>query len=377
MYLECGGTHYEMGFQQGRILKDSIKKSFDSFFEFEPIKRMRPKYLNSDFIAETAGVIAYNFLMKKMDEFDPEAYQRIKGLADGSGLNINLFLFIQFFESLISTPFMTTSGCTTAMLDRSRTRTRSSLIIKDYDLFTVLPMTTCVRRSSPNSRLKSLELIISALTGNHIGLNEAGLAVSYNYGMERTIFNKNLSPTLNCQYVLENFARTKQAVEFIRDMGTSNGAIIFILDETGDGLILEVLGRHSAVRRRENGFAAASNIFLHPDMVRFNYKDTDRYDNFLSPKPYQGMLINTTNHMRYDRINELLNKTVLKRLSIRKMKSILKDHGGEKEGNDNTICRHSDVLSTLASVILNIRERKMEVSVGPPCRNPYKTYSLK
>ncbi len=376
MYVECGGSHYDMGFKQGQSLKSSIKEGFDNLFEFDPIKKVRPFYMNSSFIAEAAGMIAYNFLMRKTDEFDPDTYQRIKGISAGSELHLNLFLFAQFFESLISSPYMTMSGCTGAILDSSRTKIKKSLLIKNYDLFSFLRMTTCVRKSSPSARLKSLELIISPMAGSHIGLNEAGLAISYNYGMEKSHYKKNLPPTLICQYVLENFSRTRQAVEFIRDMGASNGAIFFILDDSGDGIVMETLGKNSAIRPMKDGIVTASNMFLHPDMMKYNYRDTDRYDRIISPPHYHGMLINTTNRMRYRRISELLDRPLRTRFSTMYLKKVLKDHNGEAEGNDNTICRHDEVLSTLASVILDIKERKMEVATGEPCCNIYQTYRL-
>ena len=117
-------------------------------------------------------------------------------------------------------------------------------------------------------------------------------------------------------------------------------------------------------------------MFIHPDMIQYNYADTDRYDRIVSPKRYHGMLINTTNRMRYDRMSVLLGRRYLVRFSRRYLKKILKDHNGEADGNDNTICRHDEVLSTLASVILDIKDRKMDVAIGVPCRNSYKTYRL-
>jgi hypothetical protein len=376
MLLECSGSHYDMGFKQGLSLKTSIKEAFDIFFEFEPIKNIRPFYMSSSLVAEAAGVIAYNFLMKKLEDFDHDTYNRLKGISDGSGLHLNLFLFVQFFESLISTPFMTIPGCTGAIIDSSRTILRRSLMIKNYDLFTFLPMTTCVRKSSPLKRLKSIELNITPLAGCHIGINEAGLAISYNYGVERTHYKKNLPPTIICQYVLENFARTRQAVEFIRDNGVSNGAIFFIFDEASEGIVLEALGKSTAIRNMKNGIISASNMFLHPDMIKYNYRDTDRYDNNLSPSHYHGMLVNTSNNARYMRINELLTRRPSCRFSERHLKLILRDHNGEKEGNDNTICRHDEVISTLASIILDIKKRRMDIAFGEPCMNRYETYRL-
>ena len=263
MMIECSGSHFDMGFQQGALLKDSIKSAFDNLFEFEPLKKIRPFYMNSSFVAEAAGMIAYNFIMKKTEEFDMDTWQRLKGISAGSGINLNLFLFAQFFESMMSSPYMTMSGCTAAILAAARTVMRHTILIKNYDLFSFLPMTTCIRKSSPASRLKSIELIISPMSGSHIGLNEAGLAISYNYGMAKSHYRKNLPPTLICQYVLENFSRTRQAVEFIRETGTSNGAIFSIVDETGDGVIMDVLGKNTGVRAMKDGIVAASE-HVHP-----------------------------------------------------------------------------------------------------------------
>jgi len=376
MLIECGGSHFNMGFEQGESLQSSIKEAFDNLFDFEPIKKIIPFYMNKSFVAETAGMIAYNFLMKKTEEFDMDTYQRLKGISAGSGLNLNLFLFAQFFESILATPFMTMAGCTGAIIDSQRTNIRRSLMIKNYDLFSFLPMTTCIRKSSPRARLKSMELILTPMAGSHIGLNEAGLGVSYNYGMEKSHYRRNLPPTLICQYILENFSRTKQAVEFISKMGTSNGAIFFLADESGSARTVEALGKHIGVRTMKDGIITATNMFLHPEMMKFNYKDTDRYDRNLSPKQYHRMLINTTHHMRYQRISNLLGRHYLFRFSVNNLKKILKDHNGEAEGNDNTICRHDEVMSTLASIIMDVKERKMEIAIGEPCRNSYKTYRL-
>ncbi len=164
MLIECKGRHYEMGYQQGILLKDVIKNSINEFLNFETIKKIKPFYIDSNFVLATAGVIAYNFLMSKMENFDPELYNRIKGLSDGSKMDMNIFLFVQFIESLISSPFMTISGCTTAILNKDRTRSKNNLIIKNYDLFTILSRTTYLRKSYPQNRLRSMELITNSST---------------------------------------------------------------------------------------------------------------------------------------------------------------------------------------------------------------------
>lgn len=370
--IRCEGTHLEMGVAQGEALKDRIDASIRRFFSMDVVARFVP----ADFIAGAAGGLAYQFLMQKLETFDHHTVDRIRGIALGCKKDYNLLMFIQFFESLISSPFITTSACTTALIEGSRTRSRNPLLIKNYDLFTDLADTTILRYSRPRARLRSMELAVSPLTGSHIGINEAGLCVSYNYGMEKSYFKKNLPPTIACQFALENFSRTRQVIDFLSVQGCANGALFTIADETGDMAAVEILGRNMAVLRPENGLLGISNNFIHPDMVRYNYKDTDRYNN-LAPRPYQGMRINDTCILRRDRINALLTrKRLFKRISLNEIKRILKDHDGQETGNDNTICRHNPVLSTLASVIADPVNRRMHLAMGNPCGNPYQVINL-
>ena len=376
--FHCSGTDFEMGLQQGKAMKPMIDSAFQSFFEFEGFKNLKPAFLDTDMAVSTAGNFIQRFMFPHIEKFDPGIFQRIKGLAEGAGMDVFRFMFIQFVESLVTSPLMIASGCTVAVFSKSRTFARTPMIVKDYDLFNFTSAINMVRQSRPTGggKLSSMELIIPMFAGNHIGINEAGLAISYNYGGVKTNFRRNIPPTLIAQYALEHFCRTKQAIEFISRVGSANGAIFSIVDETDDTAIVESLGSNMAVIRPTDGLIYASNIFVEPSMLKYNYKDTDIFNHF-APKAYQGIPINRTSVVRYRRMKELLLARRPKhRFSMGEFMRIQRDHDGKKIGDDTTICRHSSVLSTLAGVVVNVRERKMTVAFGNPCESKYEEYRL-
>jgi hypothetical protein len=100
-------------------------------------------------------------------------------------------------------------------------------------------------------------------------------------------------------------------------------------------------------------------------MKEYDFPENARYPRNYHPA-LRGKLFHQSSRKRNQRASELLEKGII---SIEKVKAILGDHQGKP--SDTTICRHSEVFQTLASVILFPKRKSILVAPGNPCREDY------
>jgi hypothetical protein len=92
------------------------------------------------------------------------------------------------------------------------------------------------------------------------------------------------------------------------------------------------------------------------------------------PKGLKDERVHKSNEERYYRIIGLLKE--LKQISLKDIEEILKDHNNQPMGNDNTICRHGELISTQVSMIFLPKNRKLIVGFNNPCTNPSYEFEL-
>jgi isopenicillin-N N-acyltransferase-like protein len=246
---------------------------------------------------------------------------------------------------------------------------------RNYDFPNVLQPFQVVREETPDEGYRNINFTQYPLSGCHMGMNEKGLAIGYNYGRswktEPLDFRlKGVPGSFIVQEVLETCATTQEASNFITNFTCrSNGCHYGLMDSSGDTCVIETTSTRHAIRRPEDGILAHTNHYQTeklkdanlPDFVRFKMDDMD-----ISPieSPIR----------RYQREIELL-KEHKGQITKQTVKEILKDHDN-REPDDFTVCTHGPAAGTLGSIIILPTKKEFWVTDNHPCNSEYEKFLL-
>ena len=246
---------------------------------------------------------------------------------------------------------------------------------RNYDFPNVLQPFQVVREEMPEEGYKNINFTQYPLSGCHMGLNEKGLAIGYNYGRswkkEPLDFRlKGVPGTFLVQQMLESCATTQEAVKFISNFkNRSNGCHYGFMDASGDTCVIETTSTRHAIRRPTDGILSHTNHYQTeelkdanlPDYVRFKMDDMDI-------NPIESPI------RRYQREIELLSNHK-GNITMETIKCILSDHDN-REPDDFTVCTHGPAAGTLGSIIVFPRKKEFWVADNHPCTSDYEKFIL-
>jgi len=198
--------------------------------------------------------------------------------------------------------------------------------------------------------------------GGKMGLNEYGIGLVEN-GLvsEFDGQNKYKKPFhLRCREVLEG-TTINDAMATVLSTPRVCSANFVIGHADGEIINLEASPNAVSTHFPLNGLITHSNHFLD---ARHGISQMEK--------------LNPSTLFRANRLDKLLRKNMGK-LATKHYQLALSDHFGFP----NSICRHIDEslepskqTMTNASFIIDLNERQMKVSNGPPCENSYQTYTI-
>lgn len=365
--IECAGSPREMGRMQGEALKESIQGIIETFLGSDDFRRATGKLLGAQRIFRILGGLSAAAVKISSREAVREWEERVEGIAQGAGIDPTFAKGVQAIETVLAIPIQM-SQCTTIGVAPERSGGAGPLVLKNYDIGEILRPTTFLRLSRPAGKLRSIEMFINIMAGNHIAMNEAGLCLSYNYGMVRFYPRPGILPTTMVQFAVENFRTSQQVIDWVSKQRSTNACVITVADGGGGLCVIEKAGSRTSVRQQEGGVTAATNHFLTADMKGFNY-DVSVLFGKRSPASLRGLSVQEPNETRLRRARALLEKR--SKVSVADLEAIAKDHDGKESGDGNTICRHHEAMMTLASLILVPKEGKVLVCDGSPCEGNY------
>ncbi len=222
------------------------------------------------------------------------------------------------------------------------------------------------------TRLDGLRIIYfteAGIIGGKIGLNSEGLGLAVN-GLvsDKDDWRRLEEPFhVRCWRIL-NSKTIKQAVNVVigsKRSCSANFLIAQAYDECGEAVDIEAAPHGETVHHVLRGFFVHTNHFFRPG-------DLSIYE------PLQEERLST--FRRLDRANRLLKQATEEDdvLSVEDLKKILRDHDGPY-----SICRHPEEgmrkgqrYQTVASIIMDLRSKKLWVAEGPPCRSDYEVLDL-
>lgn len=379
-FIKVEGNPAERGFQQGDQLKDKIHNMFDIVFHSKMFSEVTSKLIPLSIVKFALGIMGKKNIKKPLRQLLPNQFEKMMALKKGARIKRGIIYGAHFIEVMSGDPKSIyknppIQACSMIFALPEATSENSMIFGRNYDFPNVLQPFQIVREEIPDNGYRNVNFTQYPLTGCHMGMNEKGLAIGYNYGRawkkEPLDFRlKGVPGTFIVQEALENCATTKEAIDFIiKFIGRANGCHYGLMDTSGDTCVIETTSTRHAIRRPENNILAHTNHYQTkelenanlPEYVRFKMDDMD-----ISPieSPIR----------RYNRELELLTK-YNGQITMEIIKDILSDHNN-REPDDFTVCTHGPSAGTLGSIILFPLKKEFWVTDNHPCNSEYEKFML-
>ena len=307
----------------------------------------------------------------------PEHLERMVGIAEGGARPVHLLFVAPLVELTLNRSVYTLpppGACTAVAVTRGRSATGEAIIAKNFDYPPASNLCHLTRLSRPRvrTRVGSLEVTKAPLPGCHDGVNEHGLAITYNYGHFRGPARARISITVLVQELLETCRSVDQALSRLRDRPRSGGALLMLADAHGDIASVELAPDCFSVRRGDA--LVHANHALTDEMAERDVPHDALIPRWVWVAALRGQRLHESSERRQERAESLVD--AMGSASADDLARLLADHGSAERGDDNTLCRHGPYYSTTCSLVIMPRQRAMRVLVGSPCAGTFTDLSL-
>ncbi len=293
-FIRIKGNPTERGFQQGEQLKDKIHNAFDIVFHSKMFSEVTHKLIPLSIIKFALGIVGKKNMKKPLQQFLPNQFEKMIALSKAAEMKGRIIYGAHFIEVMSGDPKSLyknppVQACSMIFALPEVTSDKSMIFGRNYDFPNVLQPFQVVREEIPENAYKNLNFTQYPFSGCHMGMNEKGLAIGYNYGRswkkEPLDFRlKGVPGTFIVQEVLETCATTQEAVDFITQFtARANGCHFGLMDTSGDTCVIETTSTRHAIRKPEDGILAHTNHYQTdklkdanlPAYVRFKIDDMD------------------------------------------------------------------------------------------------------
>lgn len=377
--VRCEGNPQEMGMAQGLALGDQIRAVYETLRDIEGFRLQNPWWLPFCLFRRMAAVKSGRSVAPAVTVASPGASQRLRGIALGARFREDSLWLIQAMEGLLAsvdgiTDVPPPGGCSAVAIRGSMSSVGEPVIAHNFDYLPIVQPYYIVRESCPNPGFRSLEFTAAPLVGGIDGVNERGLAVTYNYA--QTVDPGSTGPTVSMRIseVLAGCETVAHAVEWLTTRPRWGGGLLMLADRHGDLASVELSNTVAAVRRPEGGrdYLFHANKFQCPRTMKVEVPITAVY-NDRAPEALQRHRVLDSSLARMNRLEQLLAKAGL--MSLDQLGRVMADHG-PGQPNDSTICMHSDYWVTTACVQCLPASRALRVSYGTACEARYIEFVL-
>jgi hypothetical protein len=377
------GDARTLGLALGEGLRDRIVAAREALSTLDGFRCLQPWWLPYSAYVFWAEYQARRLLEQPVKEAFPEAAERIAGMAEGAGLNLNSMYLFQALESAMTAldiccaPAATPSfaACSAVAVRGRRSADGRPLVAHNFDNVEAIVPHYVLRERQGDSQFRTLEFTVAPLCGAVDGVNEKGLCITYNYGFTTCPGPPAPSVSMAISEALGRCSTVAEAIEDISSRPRCGGALLMLADAAGDVAALELAGDRACARRPEADadLLFHSNAYCTP-MLKEVEAPADTCYTDAAPAPLRGRRVMESPERRDARLTELLREP--RRWSAEGLAEIMSDHGPGGEPDDGAICMHGEYWSTTACLQWFPAERKVRVAYGPACQAEFREFAL-
>lgn len=341
-YVVLEGTAYEIGQQQGEILKKQNSEAVKWFTS----ARIEPKKL---------GFKDFEELHAFYEEHCPGITDEILGLADSFGAKPDRL-------QLFNPPIYQSGNCSQFATLSSVTDDKHVYVGRSYEFNQELnDFRLCTVRIK--GKVKHIGFT-EFLLGRDDGMNDHGLCVTFSGGgtFKREPTKKGFNFFLVVRTLLDNCKTTAEAVEHLKKIPVSGYWNFLITDKSDNAALVQFFDGEYGIKQINSDsseqYLFSTNHYVLQDMVKY--------------QKYAGDWILKNSTKRFELIDTMLSRAIpnISRENIRDLLS--------REIYDG-VCGHyyTDYFGTLFSIIYDLIDLKADICFGAPTHNDWqKPFSL-
>ncbi|MBN2155554.1 MAG: hypothetical protein JW776_05890 [Candidatus Lokiarchaeota archaeon] len=373
------GSHYEMGYQQGKTFSSSLHAAFDDFKEYPDISKMRPKFIPQGIFFQLAARKSRRWFQPTLEKLAPRQAERIRGISDGSGISQNLIYLLCSTELLLTKknydiPII--DGCTSISYAKTKTTRDHPMVSRNFDYRYMVVPHLRIRQNDPQKEYKSFDITASPLPGTFNGINENGVCIGTDEvsAIKEVDPNNALPASILIQEALEHASSSEEVFEIFQQFPRGSSNSVMVNDPTGDMFVIEYTSERIVKRIPERNFIHATNHFILEEL-----KPVDMPANALYTQdagPLAGMFIQESTYKRYQMADLLLGSW--EKLTVDQMQTLHRDHSVTSMDvpDRNCLCRHGPIMTTAASLIFDLETMEIWICFGSPCGHEYIHYNI-
>ena len=352
------GSSYEQGLSHGESLKQSIKNNIDCYFD----RFQNEAHVNKKTLIKNSQVY-YDVIKNQSLEYA----NGMRGIAEGADIDlIKIAMLNCRYELLYDATGKRyqeniVDGCTSFAINSQKMINGNLMLGQNWDW---IPEIDCALITSiDEDGLKRMAFTEAGIYGGKPGMNSAGIGLTVN-GMH-SIYDdwRRLEKPfhIRCYDILRS-NNMKNALKILTETPRSC-TTNFILGQSPVQLINIELSPNKI-----NLIHPYENLLVHAN----HFKDPNSAG-IIEPK-------NPRRHFsefRNDRLFSLLKS--YEKLTISNIKDSLSDHKNHPQSicrhRDESLLRHEQTI-TKTSMIMDLKDRKLWLTNGQPCKNKFKKFKL-
>lgn len=367
----CQGNDRELGLALGTELQGKINFAALSITELETFRLHRPWWMPSIFYRFLAQRKARWSLEPRFSDCYPHLAQRILGMAQGARTSVDFLYLFHAMESApndVDNPAL--AGCTAIAARGKKTVDGHAVIGHNFDLVEMASRMLSLRECSRQGKYRYLGFSLAPMAGVVDGVNEAGLAISYDYAPATDVELTSPPVSFAVEETLSDCSSVKEAIRRLSKLPRGGGALLMLADAQGDIASMELSANHHRVRRpkRRSDYIHHSNAYHTRTMRKRELPRTAIYSD-TAPEGLRNQPVFQSAQQRDDRMADLAKRS--EPLSPDSLARLMSDHDEHGTGSADTICMHGSYWSTLASIQLLPQQRRMRISYGRACQAQY------
>ena len=353
--VHIDGEPFDQGHQHGLALGDQIAHNLEVYFD----RFQTEGQLSAGEVRERAS--RYLPLLKSYADY----FSTMEGIAATSGQDLldivvlNMRYELLYYQYSIL-PVGGPDGCTSFALQPALTTNHHLLIGENWDW---IPEVAGAVLHTQDSNFETLSFTEAGIVGGKIGLNSAGLGLAIN-GLLSTVddWSRLVMPFhVRCYEILRS-RDFRSAMSIIEGQPRACSAN-FVIAQTPDQVVdFEAAPDALGEMQPHHGLVVHTNHFCDPTRLGIEEPKSER-------RPHS--------YTRLARMHELLDAR--KPLSVADIQASLRDH----DNYPDSVCRHihpddppEEACTTVVSAVMDLDERTLWLTDGPPCERMYERYTL-
>jgi len=379
---EFSGSHYDMGFQQGKIFAEMAEEALNMFQNLEEIQSLKPEELPIDVFMKFASKKAFRSLNRFLKKYAPNQAERLKGMAEGSRLDEKLMYLFSAAELFLGeldweVPHLQT-GCTSIAYKSTKTESGHTMVSRNFDYARFIVPYLFLKDDRPKDYFRNFSLTAMVLPGTFNGANEHGVFIGTDEAFPLKEKEEGLSASIIIQEALENCGNTEEVVKFFEKMPRGSGNVILVADPSDDIRVLEYTSKTFRVRKPYEGddFIVGTNHYTFEDLKTIDIPREAVFSK-KSPKCLWGICINETSYVRKETAERMIREK--EKVNTEWLQKLHRDHSvsSDGQGGMETICHHDPANISAASMIIDLETFESWFCFGLPCENEYNKFKLK